>query len=103
MRGGESTFLQIRMFSVLLLLSSLSLTPLGVAGSVYGVGASILGAITIGLSERSSRSRDRVDVRRVFTFSLLYLPLLFLCFAADLVLPVRSIRVHPPNLRSERK
>jgi heme O synthase-like polyprenyltransferase len=42
----------------------------------------------IGLSEKSSDTRDRVDVKRVFTFSILYLPMLFVFIAADVAFSI---------------
>ena len=85
---GKRTFNQIRMFSVCLLFTSILLTFIGTTGVIYSIGAVLLGTTMIGLSEKSSDTRDRVDVKRVFTFSILYLPMLFVFIAADVAFSI---------------
>lgn len=88
---GDRTFAQIRIYSVLLLFASILLTFVGLTGIVYSIGALILGVVMIGLSEKSLLTKSKVDTRRVFIYSIIYLPLLFICVAADVALSVATV------------
>jgi protoheme IX farnesyltransferase len=68
-------------------LGPISLLPwvIGFAGTIYGVTASISGAILIVLAFRLSRSceTDRQAAHRLFIFSISYLFMLFAALLAD--------------------
>ena len=83
--GRTATTRQILIYSVLL--GPISLLPwvIGFAGTIYGVTASISGAILIVLAFRLSRSceTDRQAAHRLFIFSISYLFMLFAALLAD--------------------
>lgn len=70
--------------SVVLLVVSLSLLPLHVAGAIYGVTALLLGAAMVILAVQGLNPQAGVKwARQVFAASLVYLPLLFAALALD--------------------
>jgi heme o synthase len=86
--GRAETKRQILFYSVLLVPISLIPWVLGFAGSIYGVVAAMLGATMILFSWQIRRSSDteRRPSRRLFTFSLLYLVVLFGALLMDAAL-----------------
>jgi protoheme IX farnesyltransferase len=86
--NGIRTFSQIKIYSIALLFSSVLLTFIGTTGIIYGVGAIVLGSIMIWFSEQSSESKSNKDARRLFLYSIIYLPALFILIAADVSLSV---------------
>jgi protoheme IX farnesyltransferase len=81
---GESTFRQIRWFSYLMLLATLTLYAIGAAGLIYGIGSTVLGLLMIYYGEQSSRTHQNAAARTVFRYSIIYLPLLFVFLALDI-------------------
>jgi protoheme IX farnesyltransferase len=85
--GHQETRRQILIYSVILALSGLLPTIVGMASIAYGIAAAALGAIFVALAVRVYRM-DRRDVlmrpaRQLFAYSLLYLLLLFLLLLAE--------------------
>jgi protoheme IX farnesyltransferase len=83
--GRAATTLQILIYSVLLVPTSLLPGALGYAGALYGVVALASGAIFLVLALRLRRSQenDRHAAQRLFLFSISYLFLLFAALLAD--------------------
>jgi heme o synthase len=82
--GKPATRRQIVLYSVLLVPLTLAPWGLELAGSVYGIGAAVLGAVFLALAglvwmERGSERQ----ARRLFAFSILYLFLLFALLVVD--------------------
>jgi len=85
--GQAVTRRQILIYSLALALSGLLPTLIGMATLIYGVAAAVLGAIFVGLAWRVYRM-DEGDTfmrpaRQLFTYSLLYLLLLFVALLAE--------------------
>jgi protoheme IX farnesyltransferase len=85
--GHQETRRQILIYSVILALSGLLPTIVGMASIAYGIAAAALGAIFVALAVRVHRM-DRRDAlmrpaRQLFAYSLLYLLLLFLLLLAE--------------------
>jgi protoheme IX farnesyltransferase len=71
-------------YTVLLVLASLAPAALGVTGTAYLTTASILGAGFLIVSTRALGERgQKVDARRVFFYSLVYLPILLSVLVLD--------------------
>jgi protoheme IX farnesyltransferase len=85
--GHRATRRQILIYSVILALSGLLPTVVGMASIVYGIIAAALGAIFVALAVRVYRMdpRDAMmrPARQLFAYSLLYLLLLFLMLLAE--------------------
>ena len=77
--GRAATKLQILIYSVLLVPTSLLPWALGYAGALYGVVALASGAVLLALALQLHRSQqsDRQAAQRLFLFSISYLFLLF--------------------------
>ncbi len=84
---GESTARQILLFSVLLIPISLLPKWMGMAGTVYMIGAILLGLLFLYAGVRVSLDRTRVRARKVLLASVVYLPILYALMVLD---PVRS-------------
>lgn len=81
---GRSTSVRMLLYSLVLLPVSLMPVFVGMAGRIYAVGAVLLGAAFLYYSSRFmiaplpvADARSRMHARRLFRFSILYLPLLF--------------------------
>jgi protoheme IX farnesyltransferase len=82
--GENTTRVVISVFSVALLVTSLSLAPLHVAGGLYTVVASVLGVLFLGWGLVGiGRAASRVWARSLFFASLVYLTLLFAALIVD--------------------
>ncbi|MEA3106194.1 MAG: heme o synthase [Gammaproteobacteria bacterium] len=83
--GKRATTLQILVYSVLLVPTSLLPWALGYAGALYGVVALTCGAIFLALALRLRRSQegDRQAAQRLFLFSISYLFVLFAALLAN--------------------
>jgi protoheme IX farnesyltransferase len=75
--NGGSTAKQIALHSFALLPASLMPGIYGVAGLPYCAGALLLGTVFLGVGMRASWTLAPADTRRLFRFSLAYLPILF--------------------------
>jgi len=82
---GTALGRQMTGYSLALLAVSTVPTFLGITGSIYLVGAVLLGAALVGSSLRASVDMSRSRVRTVFLWSLLYQPLLLGLLLFDLV------------------
>ncbi|WP_417309785.1 heme o synthase [Devosia sp.] len=85
--GEPATKLQIVLYSVALVVSTLAPALLGFAGVIYAVVASVLGATFLWLAWKLFRTQEskamRLAARRVFTFSLSYLFVVYLALVVD--------------------
>ncbi len=72
-------------YSVLLLPVSLFPTPLGLTGSLYLTGATVLGIGLVVQGFTFRRHRSHATARRLFLSSVIYLPVLLILMAADKV------------------
>jgi len=84
--GEPETRRQILLYSLALVPTTLALLPLGAAGPVYGVPATLLGLAFVVQAERLRRSGATPHAVALFRFSILYLFLLFLTLLADAAL-----------------
>ncbi|HWP44684.1 MAG TPA: heme o synthase, partial [Blastocatellia bacterium] len=74
---GRVTSQQIVAYTLMLLPVSLMPAMLGLAGTVYMVGAALLGLIFLYYSVRAARARTTWQARQLLLASVLYLPALF--------------------------
>ena len=79
----RSTGRQALLYAAALWPVSLMPTLLGLAGGAYVVVATLLGAGLLVLSARFARDRSTTAARRLFLFSIIYLPLLWGALIAD--------------------
>jgi len=83
-RGIQHTKVQIFVYTIILVVLSLALTPLGVMGLWYFVPAAILGTIFILDAWKLLREPDSMPLARVvFKYSLLYLALMCAAMVLD--------------------
>ena len=80
---GEVTGRQVVMHTAMLGLLSLAPVLTGGAGTLYLVGAIVLGLLMLATGVAFLRSRTRATARRVFLMSLVYLPALMILFLVD--------------------
>ena len=82
-RNGEKTARRILLYTLLLLGVSLLPTLLGMTGSLYPVGALIMGSIFLWFASRVVLVGTRKSAQHVLRASVVYLPLLLLLMALD--------------------
>ena len=80
---GRRTGRQALLYAAALWPVSLMPTLLGLAGGAYIALATLLGGGLIALSARFARDRSMPSARRLFLFSIIYLPLLWGALVAD--------------------
>lgn len=80
---GESTARQILLYSVLLIPISLLPKWMGMTGSIYLVGALMLGLCFLYSGIRVSMERTKVRARGVLLASVVYLPILYVLMVLD--------------------
>jgi protoheme IX farnesyltransferase len=86
--GIPATRIQVMLYTVPMAIAAVMPWPLGLTGAIYGVGASVLSAIFLGLAVRvglrreSDPSRMKPE-RQLFTYSMLYLFAMFGLMVAD--------------------
>ena len=80
---GRSTGRQSVLYTAALLPLSLAPTAMHMAGSIYFVGALVLGLVFFWLTIRFAQTRATREARRVFFASIAYLPLLWILMIAD--------------------
>ncbi|HEY3961428.1 MAG TPA: heme o synthase [Gaiellaceae bacterium] len=85
-RGERETARQIVWYTIVLVIVTLIPVALGTFGVVYGIAALLLGAVFGALAVQLRRTLERRDAVRLFHFSLLYLALLFVAMAVDMVI-----------------
>jgi protoheme IX farnesyltransferase len=81
--GPDETRRQIFGYSVVLVVTSLLLTILGVAGYIYFAAAAVLGAGFLYYAARLRRDGTTRNAMALFRYSMLYLALLFAAIAVD--------------------
>jgi protoheme IX farnesyltransferase len=80
----RATRVHILFFSVVLVVATVLLEPLHVAGTVYAVAAVALGALLVGWGLAGfRRAASRAWARSLFLFSIVYLTLLFVALIVD--------------------
>ncbi len=84
--GDEEARRQIVIYSLLLVVATLLLYPLGVLGRLYALSSLILGGVFIALALQVWRKRTVNAAVRLFGYSVLYLALLFGAMVADRIL-----------------
>jgi protoheme IX farnesyltransferase len=84
-RGEGETRRQIVLYSVLLVVLTLVLSPFGMMGGVYFAAALVLGAVFLVQAVRLYRQATRQAARRLYLYSILYLFALFAAMAVDRV------------------
>jgi len=82
-RGTAATARQVLLWTVVLVGVSLLPSAAGVVGAFYLVAALVLGAVFVALAVRLARRPDEHRARAVFSWSMLYLALLFVAMAVD--------------------
>ncbi len=82
---GRRTFMYSTLYAAALLPVSLAPTLLGMAGSVYFIGATALSVWFLMASVAATRSTTPANARRLFRVSLAYLPVLLILMGADRV------------------
>jgi protoheme IX farnesyltransferase len=80
---GRSTGRQTVIYCAALVPVSLAPTLIGLTGDAYFLGAFALAALFMALAVRFALTRSRVDARRLFFGSIVYLSLLWLLMIAD--------------------
>ena len=81
--SGKMTARHALLYTIFLLPCSLLPVHFNVAGSLYAVGASVLGAGFIWQAIKFSSALDRTRARHLFFYSIIYLPLLLLLMTFD--------------------
>jgi protoheme IX farnesyltransferase len=84
---GESTARQIVLYSVLLIPLSVLPNWMGMAGTLYTVGAIAMGLMFLYSGVRVSLDRTKARARRVLLASVLYLPVIYCLMVLDPVRP----------------
>jgi protoheme IX farnesyltransferase len=85
-RGKQHTKVEIFIYSVILVVASLVLTPLGVMGLWYFVPAAILGAVFLWDAWKMLKGPTQPLARVLFKYSLLYLALMCAAMVLDRVI-----------------
>jgi heme o synthase len=80
---GRRTGQQALLYAAALWPVSLLPALVGLADAPYSIVATVLGLVFIGLSALFARERSMVNARRLFLFSITYLPLLWSALVAD--------------------
>ncbi len=80
---GRITARQIVIFTVFLLPISLAPYFLGISGSIYLVGASLLGLWFLYVSVKTARARTPKAAKKLLMASVIYLPIIFLLMVLD--------------------
>ena len=89
--GERTTRHQIFLYSLPMAAAAIAPWPLGLAGALYGIAATALSLVFLGLAwkvgfPRDGGSEKMKDEKRLFAFSILYLFILFGVLVADKVL-----------------
>ena len=85
-RGVDETARQVLLWTAVLVGVSLLPVAAGISGGLYLASALVLGALFLASAWRLSRAPDERRARSTFSFSMLYLALLFAALAIDAVL-----------------
>ena len=90
-RGVPETTRQIVLYSVVLLAVSLLMYPVAQVGLLYLVSATIMGLAFVFYAFRLRKNPDGKGAMSLFHFSIMYLVLVFVALAADVLLNVPAI------------
>ena len=82
----DSTLFQIIFFTVALIVSSIGIYLLNLTSFVYMLGAVVLGVVFLLYSSNILFEQSNEQVRKLFIFSIIYLPLLMLLIILDTLL-----------------
>lgn len=82
-RTGIRTGRQVRAFTAILVLASITPALIRISGAMYLIGSLALGLIFLACGFSFARARDRVSARQLFVFSVFYLPLVLLLLVVD--------------------
>ncbi|HEY0798892.1 MAG TPA: heme o synthase [Candidatus Baltobacteraceae bacterium] len=85
-RGVAHTKIEIFVYTVILVVASLALTPLGIMGIWYFVAAAILGGIFLFDAWKLFAGPTKPLARTLFSYSLIYLALMCLVMVADRII-----------------
>jgi protoheme IX farnesyltransferase len=80
---GRLTFRQVVLFALMLFPVSLAPFFLGLSGTIFLIGASVLGFWFLWASFKAARSRSLGSSKKLLLVTVLYLPLLFILMVAD--------------------
>jgi len=80
---GDSTFRLMMIYAWVLLPLGLVMSVAGMAGAIFAAGSVLLGGAWLWQGIRCYRDRSRVNTRRVFLGSVMYLPLLLALLVAS--------------------
>ena len=81
--GAEVTRIHIFWYSIALVLLTFAPVAIGLSGAIYGIGAGLLGAVFVTMAMLIRRRKRKDDAQRLFSFSILYLFLIFVLLAVD--------------------
>ena len=81
--GGQFTARQTILYSVALLPLAFAATLTGTTGWIYAIGATVLGILMVHRAIRFAGDRSPRNARRLFYFTLFYLPCLLLLMVLD--------------------
>ena len=81
--GAEVTRIHILWYSIALVVLTFAPVAIGLSGAIYGIGAGLLGAVFVTMAMLIRRRKSNDDARRLFSFSILYLFLIFGLLAVD--------------------
>jgi protoheme IX farnesyltransferase len=81
--GAEVTRIHIFWYSIALVLLTFAPVIIGLSGAIYGIGAGLLGAVFVTMAMLIRRRKRNDDAQRLFSFSILYLFLIFVLLAVD--------------------
>ena len=84
-RGERETARQIAWYTVALVAATLLPVAFGLFGLVYGVSALVLGVILSWMAFALWRQTTKAHAVKLFHFSMIYLALLFVAMALDVV------------------
>jgi protoheme IX farnesyltransferase len=82
-KGDAETRRQITLYTALLAVLTVGVVAFGLLGPVYLVGAAILGVLFLAYAIQLQRQATEAAARRLFRYSLVYLPLLFCVIVVD--------------------
>ena len=76
----------ILFFTIALLVTSLGLYILKIAGIFYAIGASLIGMLFFAIALQVSMNSNKRNARRLMLASIVYLPLLFLLILIERII-----------------
>ena len=86
--GVQATRRQIAIYSVIMAVAAIAPWPLHLTGPIYGIAATVIGVVFVGISltvlrNRATEPKLMKPEKRLFAFSILYLFVLFAALVAD--------------------